>query len=235
MILNFIRKYPQIERTFADPGILGQKFCLVSFVPSIKAVPDPDGIYGMIKIRGSFDTEHEALSRSEFLISNIDSYHKIYTAWVGRPFPATSSSQFSAETTEVDIKNKITKIVSEDIKQQKLAEKKEIEDIKEREANLLDDVQKEEDPYDHYTVQRVKKAQLVWTYIETQKKMDKMKESIIKTRAEIIKLDKENPDFINKYEQKFFEARSKAGIKPDNDSFIEYMGENPKELERLGF
>ena len=232
---NFIKKYPRVERTFADPSVPGQTYCLVSFVPSTKATPDPDGIYGMIKVRGSYDTLHELNSRAEFLIGNIDSYHKIYHAWVGKPFPATSSSKFSAQSSEVDIKTKVTKIISEDIKKQKLKEKEEIDDIKEREKNLIEESEKGIDPYEHYTTQRVKKAQLVWTYLETQKKMVSMKESIIKTRAEIAQLDEENPDYIEQYQEKFYEARRKSGIKDDNDSFIQYMGENPEELERLGF
>ena len=123
---NFVKKYRQVERTFADPAIMNQQYCLVSFVPAVGATPDEDGFYGMIKVRGTYNTMDECNERAEFLIQNIDSYHKIYTTYVGRPFPATSSSKYSAETAEVDIKKKITKVVSEDIKKQKAEEQKEI-------------------------------------------------------------------------------------------------------------
>ena len=46
----------------------------------------------MIKVRGSYETEDEADARAETLIRTVDSYHKIFTAFVGKPFPATTSS-----------------------------------------------------------------------------------------------------------------------------------------------
>ena len=56
VVRDFVKKYPATERTFADPSIPGQRLCLVSFVPSVDAKPDKDGVYGMIKVRGSFET-----------------------------------------------------------------------------------------------------------------------------------------------------------------------------------
>ena len=63
-------------------------------------------------------------------IRTVDSYHKIFTAFVGKPFPATTSSRFAADTNEIDIKKKVTEVISKDIKRQRLEEKKEIEEIK---------------------------------------------------------------------------------------------------------
>ena len=232
---DMLPKYPKLERTFADPTLSNQSIGLVSFIPSSGATPDKDGIFGMCKLRGNFGTEQEACDRANYLIGNIDSYHKIYHTYVGKPFPLTTSSRWSAETTEVDIKNKVAKVVSDDIKKQRAEEKKEIDEIKERERELIEGSEREDDPKDNYITQRVKKAQLVWTYLETAKKMDEMKESIIKTRAEIEKLDKEHPEFIDEYRDMYFEARRKSGLKDDDDSFIQYLGESPEETERLGF
>lgn len=229
---DVIRTYPSSERTFADPTIAGQKLCLVSFVPSVDAVPDKDGVYGMIKVRGSYDTEEEADDRAELLIRTVDSYHKIFTAFVGKPFPATTSSKWSGDTNEIDIKKKVTEVISKDIKRQRMEEKKEIDDIKEREKRLMEDVEKDFDPYERYIELRVKKAQLVWTYLETQKKMDEMKESIIKTREEIGELDEENPSFLSTYREKYMGARREAGLKDDDASFLSYLGdEDEKELQ----
>jgi hypothetical protein len=228
---DIIRTYPSSERTFADPTIAGQKLCLVSFVPSVDAVPDKDGVYGMIKVRGSYDTEEEADDRAELLIRTVDSYHKIFTAFVGKPFPATTSSKWSADTNEIDIKKKVTEVISKDIKRQRMEEKKEIDDIKEREKKLMEDVEKDFDPYERYIELRVKKAQLVWTYLETQKKMDEMKESIIKTREEIAELDEEEPSFFSTYREKYMSARRDAGLKDDDASFLSYLGdEDEKDL-----
>jgi len=200
---------------------------LVSFIPSKDARPDSDGVYGMVKVRGSYHTLEETNERAEFLINNIDSYHKIYHAYVGRPFPATNSSSYSAETSEVDIRKKVSKVVSDDIKQKRLEEKREIEDIKQREKELIEESKRDEiDTYEKYITLRVKKAQLSWTYLETQKKMDQMKESIITTRREVQELDAEFPEYINSYRDKYMEARINSGIKEEDDSFIKYLGED---------
>lgn len=231
--VDYTKKYPATERTFADPNIPGQKLCLVSFVPSVDATPDKDGVYGMIKVRGSYDTEEDASDKAEMLIRTVDSYHKIYTAFVGRPFPITTSSKWSGDVDEIDIKKKVTEIISKDIKRQRQEEKKEIEDIKEREKKLMADVEKDFDPYERYIELRVKKAQLAWTYLETRKKMDEMKESILKTREEIQELDEENPNFLSSYKDKYMEARREAGLKDDDASFLSYLGDDDE--KELGF
>ena len=46
------------------------------------------------------------------------------------------------------------------------------------------------DPIETYTMERVKYAQLTWTYIETEKKMAQMKASIIKTRTLLQELER---------------------------------------------
>jgi hypothetical protein len=233
--ISYVTTFPKVERVYADPSIMNQTYCLCSFIPSSGATPDKDGIFGMMKVRGAFQTLEEASQRSEFLIQNVDSYHKIYTCYVGRPFPITTSSKYSQETSEVDIRNKVTKVISDDIKMQKRKEKEEIDDIKKREEDLISDSKKdEEDPLDVYTTLRVKKAQLIWTYLETRKKMDQMKDSIIKTRKEIVDMDNENSDYLKQYRDKYMEARNKAGIKDNDDSFMAYLGEDVDE-SILGF
>lgn len=232
---SFVNLFPKVDRSYADPSLINQTYCLCSFIPSTGATPDKDGIYGMVKFRGAFQTLEESSQRAEFLIQNVDSYHKIYTCYVGRPFPITTSSKYSQETSEVDVRNKVTKVISEDIKMQKRKEKEEIEEIKKREEQLLESSKKEEDdPIDVYTTLRVKKAQLIWTYLETRKKMEQMKESIIRTRKEIVDMDESNPDFLKQYKAKYMEARNKAGIKENDDSFMAYLGEDVDESE-LGF
>jgi len=230
-ITDHVYNYPKLERHYCDPNIMNQKIALVSFVPSQGAKADADGIYGMIKCRGNYATDEEANERAAYLIQNIDSYHKIYHCYVGRPFPATVSSSYSADTSEIDIRNKVMKVISEDVKQQKREEKKIIDDMKEREQNLLaeskraqDDIP--EDPIETYTTSRVKYAQLSWTYIETEKKMQQMKESIIRTRTELKEMDEEYPDFIQQYRDKYMKARTDAGIPDNDDSFVKYLGED---------
>ena len=182
----------------------------------------------------------EADQRAEFLIRNVDSYHKIYHTYVGRPFPITFSSDYSAETSEVDIRREMTKSISSNIKKQKDEEQKISREMKEREETLLAESEKarkddgegdpDVDPYDEYITQSVKKAQLSWTFLEHLKKLKEVREIIIKTRSVISKMDEEYPDFKEKYFEKYMEARRKSGldenVRETQDNFIMYMVED---------
>ena len=225
---NFFLK---VERRYADPVESMQRIGLFSFVPAKGATPNEKGVYGFAKLRGNYPTDQEANERAEYLIRNVDSYHQIYHTHVGRPFPCTVSSDYSEDTNEVDLKKSMTESVSHSIKQKKKTESQQIKEIEQREKELLEDTKKEkEDPVDFYTTLRVKKAQLAWTYLETQKKMDQMKESIIKTRSEIEKMDDENNSYSNDYFKKYCDARSASGL--DNsthqDTFMKFLVEDVK-------
>ena len=228
---SFTDKFPRVDRTYADPILPMQYIGLISFVPSKGATPNENGVYGFAKLRGNFATEIEASERAEFLIKNTDSYNTIYHSYVGRPFPITSSSKFSAETSEVDIRKETTKTISENIRQKKRDEEKEIREIKEKEERLLEETRKGElDPYENYITLKVKKAQITFTYLEHQKKMAELKNIIIKTRESLVEMDQEYPEFQKSYFDKYMKAREDAGIKEDsekaNENFIKYMVED---------
>ena len=222
------------ERRYADPRIPGQIYSLHSFIPSKDAIPDKDGIYGMIKIRGTFSSVEEANDKAEDLIRNHDSYHKIYSGWVGKPLPLTTKSDWSDKIEEIDIKQKISKIVREDIKEQRKKEKKEVQEIREREQNLKVAVEQEAtDPYEKYTCLRVKKSQIIWGYLEHRKKLYEMLDIFEKTLLEIKDMDDEDEDYSKRYYERYLEAREKAGIPKDkNDvSFMKYLDTDIIDLE----
>lgn len=224
---EYIKKFPRIEKFYADPQIPNQTYTLVSFLPSKGASPDKDGVYGMLKVRGTFATEEESMLRAEYLIRNVDSYHSIYNTYVGRPFPLAKTKKYISDTTEVDIKKKIVEETSTEVRKKRDEEAQTMKEIKQREEELLADVEKKEaDPYDVYTELMVKKAQLSWTYHKTMEKMEDMKKNIIKAREEISKMKDENPDYHNQYMDKYMEARKKAGLPTTDDSFIKYMAED---------
>jgi hypothetical protein len=230
---SFTEKFPEVERRFVDPPIDLQRIGLISFVPAKGAKPNEQGVYGFAKLRGNFASEVEASEQAEKLIRNVDSYHQIYHTFVGRPFPLTISSDYSKEVSKVDLRKETTKAIEEDVKRKREKEQKEIEEIKEREKNLLEDVKKtDENKDDYYTTLRVKKAQLTWTYAETEKKMKQMCGLIAKARHEIEELDKVYPELKNTYYQKYMDARRQAGFtsdKTDHDqSFMKYLVEDLK-------
>ena len=228
---SFVDKFPKVDRTYADPAIGLQNYSLFSFIPAKGATPNENGIYGFGKIRGSYATEMESSQRAEYLIRNVDSYHKIFTVYTGRPFPLTESSNYSSEVSEVDIRKDMTKNISHSIKDKKEEELKEIKEIQERETNLITESKREDvDPYDEYITQKVKSAQLQFTYLEHQKKMQEIKGIIIKTREVIKTLDEDHPTFKESYYQKYMDARREAGISEDakdtQDNFIKFMVED---------
>jgi hypothetical protein len=224
----FVDKFPRVDKTYADPSIPLQNIGLISFIPAKGAKPNENGVYGFAKVRGNYATEMEASQRAEFLIRNVDSYHQIFHCYVGRPFPITASSKYSAETSEVDIRKETSKNVSESIRGKKDDEQQQIREIKEKEEKLLEESKREEaDPYEEYITQRVKLAQLSFTYLEHQKKLVEIKDIVIKTRKLIDDMNNEFPTFKDSYYEKYMKARRDAGIKEDEkdtqDNFIKFL------------
>lgn len=213
----YTEKFPRVDRTYADPPPPMQTIGLISFTPARGATPNENGVFGFAKLRGNYNTPQEADQRAEFLIRNVDSYHQIYHTYVGRPFPITASSKYSAETAEIDIRKEATQAVSSNIKDKKLEEQKNVNDIKKREEALIAETKNTEengiDPFDEYITLRVKKAQLLWTYQEHIKKLEEVRGLILKTRDSITELDEKHVDFKDKYLAKYIKAREDAGIK----------------------
>lgn len=229
----FTRKFPRVDRTYADPPPNLQQIGLISFVPAKGATPNESGVFGFAKLRGNYATEIEANQRAEFIIRNCDSYHQIYHTYVGRPFPITFSSKYSAETDEVDIRKETTKAISSSIKDKKMEEQKTVDDIKEREEKLIEESKQDPDdvdPYEEYITLRVKKAQLTWTYLEHIKKMDEVKGILLKTRARIEEMDGENSEFNDKYYEKYMKARRETGLSEtadeSQDNFMKFLVED---------
>jgi hypothetical protein len=236
--------YPKREKAYHDPEIVGQKYGLFSFVPSKGATPDSGGIYGMIKLRGNFGTEEGANTRAEELVRDVDSYHTIYHSYVGRPCPLTIDSRYSAHVEEVEVSDKIKETISNSIRQKRKSEEKEMQEIRNREQKLYEESKKAEegddddmDPFDYYITLRVKKAQLLWTYLEHMKKMEEIKHIVVKTRKEIEDIHETNEEYKEKFLDKYIKARKEAGIKEDNpmQSFMRYLNEEVHipEIEKL--
>jgi len=230
---DFTAKFPRVDRTYADPPISLQTVGLISFTPAKGASPNDNGVFGFAKLRGNYASELEAQQRAEQIIRKIDSYHQIYHTYVGRPFPITASSKYSAETDEIDIRKEMTASVSSSIKSKKKDESKELEEMKQREEALLAESRQDPedvDPYDNYITLRVKKAQLSWTYLEHAKKMEEMKDIIIDTRNRIAELEEQDSEFKEKYYAKYAKAREDVGLDMDSEksgqNFMKFLVED---------
>jgi len=224
-------KFPEIDRQYADPPLMNQNIVLVSFIPAKGATPDQDNIYGMMKVRGTFATEEEANERAELLIRNHDSYHEIFHAFVGRPFPVTNAEGYEHDIKTIDIRQKTIKLISEDILNKKRTEEKEIRDMQDKEKKLLTESKRAKedvpvDPYETYITDQVKRAQLIWTYKETMKKCLQMKDLISTPNTVIAETEVAHPEFLTQYKEKYIAARREAGLKDENEeeTFIKYLG-----------
>ncbi len=226
---SYVTNYTKAERSYADPVLPDQLLGLISFTPAKDAKPNKNGVYGFAKLRGNYATLLDADKRAEFLVRNHDSYNQISTCYVGRPFPLTEMRKFSDEIHEVDLNKEAAESMGNAIKRQQKKDAREMQEIKDREKLLKEDVKKKpgDDPFEDYITARVKRAQLVWNYKEHQKKMAEVKDLILKCRDKIEEMDKEFPEFDGKYFDKYRQARVDAGLdettEESEQNFMKYL------------
>lgn len=221
--------FPKIDRAYADDTYRNQVYCIHSFIPSKGAKPDEHGTFGFMKCRGVFSTEEEAKQRSEHIIRNLDSYHSLQISYCGKPFPvAEDVKKFASELDEVDIRKKVVKDISEDIKQKRLEDKKAMEEIQQRERQLREDVSKTEDeiePIENYITSQLKKSQLIVRYKELRKTLSDHKRLIAHACQHLTNMEKEDPTIKDNYMERYVRAREEVGLNQAMESFMQYMGE----------
>lgn len=226
--------FKQSVKGISDPHLLGQEYGLFSFVPARNAKPNENGVFGVFKLRGNFQTVEEAEQYSEMLIRKHDSYNVIHTVKVGNAIPLTINEGLVEEVKTVDLNQEVQKIVSEDIKQKRHQEKIAIKSIQEREQQLLKenkeimDDEYKQDPMDSYIMLRVKKAQLMWTLSETRKRIvNEIIPALKKTKEEIRIQNEEFPEFDSLYYTRYKTARESVGIKDQDklgySNFMEFL------------
>lgn len=235
--------FPRSVKSIHDPVILGQEYGLLSFTPAPNVQPNANGVYGVFKLRGNFGTLEEAQGYAEKLVRNHDSYNEVHTVRVGQCIPLTKKAELVEETDVIDLNKDVESIVSNDVKHKRQKEKSEIKNIQDREQQLLKENKEildgdyKQDPLDQYIMLKVKKAQLMWTLVETRKRIqNEIIPSIRKAREEIQDMDKEFPEFDGLYYERYKTARESVGIK-DQDKlnysyFMEYLlDENDVDLD----
>lgn len=206
--------YPKIERSFIDPLFTDQKIGLISFQPSKGATPNDKGIYGLLKLRGNFSTEEQANKHARDLIKDVNSIDKIYHVSVGKPFPITDHSLFSKIIEEIDINDESK---NKEI-HQKAQEKRDIQEIKDREKSLRSEHIKDDDPLNEYIVLRTKKAQLMWDVKKYNEKISEMEKILITLKNNINVFEKEHPTFKKTFLERYLEARKEVGLSTEQSS-----------------
>lgn len=221
---SFVKKFKKLEKVWCDPIYLDQKYVSVSFVPSKGATPNKDGMYGMMKVRGVFSNEDEMTNRAEWLIRNVDSYHTIYHAYVGRPFPITTSSDFSKEVDEIKIEMDAKNTLVDDIREKKQEEKKTKEDLTKRSNDLVEESRSDTvDPFERYTELRVKKANLLLAIKTCMDNITDYKTKLEQSEKNILEMDCESSDYKETYMEKYSRACQSSGIDMKKNLLIEFM------------
>ena len=221
------------RKTRTDPEVLGQTIGLVSFIPSKDAKPDSEGSFGVMKLRGNFQTAAEAEKWCEMLIRDYDSYSVNQFLFVGREYPLMATNDiYNSQHKEEDLKDVMSKVVKTYLKELLEKREKEEKDMLERQSKLsLNQEQKrvntdkEEDKttIEYYTLLNVKRAYNLYQLNETETTMKKSELVIENTENEIREMEVEFPDFKKEYLDRFIEAVKKAGNPEESDTFIKHM------------
>lgn len=221
------QKYPKLMRSRMDPPLAQQNYCVFTFTPSIGAKPDNDGCYGALRIRGTFPSQQDAQEWSESLIRNHDSFHENMVGFVGRDFPLTADSKYCSVTKDIDVRMKLENVAKDHIKQQREQDKREMEEIQERQKQLLADTTEAKemsfDDIEYYTSLRAKLAQVRILQEECEKKVKNCGKTIKKTKEEIDSLDERYPEYKKQYEEKYKNALDAIGVPTEDNKMIKYM------------
>jgi hypothetical protein len=231
--------YRQRETVYADPPYKNQSFCLFSWVPSENARPDENGVYGMMKFRGAFDSEDDMNARAEFLVTHCDSFHRIYHAPIGRPLPITLNEEYVR-----DIKFAKQSPTDDDVIHTSIQKDKENEANVQRELHERMKIIKQEetspptaDPLDEYIQHKVKIAFNMAAIDNFMRQVEKAKQVIQAAHDAIQTMDLEHPTFSSQFIDKYNETRSSVGIdtvheRDEGMDAIRNMRHTPADVER---
>jgi Family of unknown function (DUF5832) len=232
--------YPKINRRLVDPVVAGEpRFALFSFIKAKDAVADSDGFFGVAKLRGAFYSIEDAEARSEKIIRDVDSTNSVYICMMGEPIPLVVKGGAS-QLSEIDLQNKTEKAISDNVKAKRLQEKKEMDEIKQRqEALMRNEDLDEEIPEEKYVEKRVKMAHLRYAINEH---IEKLKECRVleKNVRDILRREAlAHPEYETGYMERYKQGRRKAQIPEETDltGFLKYMADpiDPPEQDNVSY
>lgn len=224
-------KYPRTVKLHSDPPIGGQFMGLITFIPAKNAVPDKEGCFGVLKLRGNFESEASADKYSEYLIRQHDSYAVIDYCYVGKNFPLmVDNTAYRGATKEIDIRKKVDDTVRNDIKEKRAQEKIDMDSIQERHRALMADIEEEKnsnfDDLEFYVQLRVKRANLLFRRDDLKKKIDESESLADKVAEEIKNLNTSHPEYKEQYIARYLEALHSSGIDPKSNPIMAYLHED---------
>jgi len=251
--------FPRVNRRFIDPVKPGEpKFALFSyinhsdsemieFLEAIKDTLKPSFkkrleklqsrsnlVKGVAKIRGAYLSQQEAEIRAEEIVRDIDSSNSVFTCIIGAPFPLISEG-FAEEISEVDLRQETENAISQNVRNQRTKDKREIEEIKMREEELMRNAEKDPnaDDEDNYTAQRVKLAHLRYSIEQHLIKRAECVDNEKRCVEWLLDMKNRHPEFEERYMEKYMAGRKAAHIPDDHipEGFMRYMNDPLIKLE----
>jgi uncharacterized protein DUF5832 len=235
----YVDKYVKGDRKYNDPEINGQTYSLFSFTPSSTAKPDNHGLYGFVKVRGTFPRLEEAEEKSKELIQYF-SANKIFVCKTGTPIPLQEELNTTENIIEVDDASRDKECVrfQELAKEQGLKEKQAMEEIKQREEQLKRDVERDpndKEPLQIYLELIHKRATCAYLYTQHKQKLEETKNIILVARKKIADMDEKYPNLQNEYMDHYRESCKKNGIDKAEDEMALYIKRFVGNDSDLGF
>jgi ribosomal protein L29 len=235
--------FKKSERRYVDPPIPDQQISLFSFMPSKDAKPDKHGIYGFAKIRGTYANEEQAQQRAIYIIQQVDSVNKIFHVKTGMPFPVSTRSDFSCKIDNVDLTANAKETISNLVRQAGDEDKKQIQEIRDRELQLKADVSKTSEqhkaeltPLDKYIFARKKLSDNLYVFVEHKKQLACIKTVICDAQKESEMIENEYPYVLDEYKEKYEQAARESGINESMDHMAlmikQYFNEKP-DLDKI--
>lgn len=252
-LVKNVSKFPRVNRRFVDPPKAGEpKFALFSyidhpdvdmakFLDEIKDSLNPEHkkrlaelearpqlIKGVGKIRGAYVTQQEAETRAEEIVRDIDSTNSVFTCIVGTPFPLVTEGM-SEEVSEIDLQQQTEHVIAQNVRKRRQKDQKEMEELKRREEELMRNAEKDPnaDDEDNYVAQRVKLAHLRYSIEQHVQKHAECVENEKKVVEWLVDMKSRNPEFEEKYMEKYMAGRKAAHIPDDHvpEGFMKFLND----------
>ena len=226
---KLITRWPRVEKRWTDPVMTGKELCSFSFIPSSGATPDKDGLYGLLKIRGTFSNETDQDANAESILADVDSFHAIHHGFTGHPLPLVKDNddRYCLSVENVSLREKIKGEMSKNAQEHHREQKKFVEEVEEKtrqtrekeEAALRGEIDEEE----RYITLRVKRANLIFTLYQMLAGMKRYKDTLLQTIDVLSEMDEKNPTFQNTFLAKYKHAADEVGLPEDKNHIIRYM------------
>jgi len=211
-------KYPQTLKSHTDDPVQNQVWANVTWdlLKEPKKTKNGYPMYGVLKVRGTWPTNTDAVRQASDIIRNQDSNSIILTVPVGHLIPITSDPElFRNDLTEVKIDKDDFSLHDEVAKQKEADAKKKAKEIRDR----VEDVKKDpsmDDPahLDYYVKKRVVENQMVDFIGKLRKQIDELTGKQSDLHKELANLEFEHSEYVDCWVDRYNEERTKAGINP---------------------